>query len=447
MTDINYPTLNLFSYTLIKGLGFRSEQIPVDYQQFWEQIPEKIQLALTKLEHIEKLGDHINFHGKLDHYQIDGNYKYWLLEDTKAFLFDHSAKNPDVKTLTNCLPQLKKLLPHLPPTQLTLGQTWMISGWVTATKEEELEALAEQLYQNLFNQNWQYQRVGKFLRGTVFEVWRSAKLWGKPEENSHALIILYPDKETMEKAAQFYSNWRDLLCYRHKIWYAYDYSRQLKEQLQVDFNRVVPYWQRYSESNLEKRKLVLDQNLQSLTSYGINLNLLAIQNPGLTTNLDNYRNQLDRLKQKADKIAATELNFLTEFSDIAERQYQKQISQDLASFTPGLSVLQGVTDTIRGIVEIEQAQRDRQFQTFVGVAGMGIATASLVASVSGEVPSEIKQYPPIKTLISPLPLTDAVATSLVAIILSIIIGGVISFFTWIIIRMEYLRSRKLENRK
>ena len=443
MTDLIYPTLDLFSYTLIKGLGFTLDQIPVNYQQFWDKVPQHLQQSISKLDTIKHSDTQISFHGELENYQVDGTYKYWIIEDTKAFLFDHSATNPDVKELTNCLPKLKNLLPNLPLTELTLGQTWMISGLVNSSKDDELEQLAQKLYKDIFNQDGQPQRVGKLVRGTVFEVWNPTKL----DENIHVLIMLYPDEQAMRDAGKLYQNWRDLLCYRHKIRYAYTYSRKLKEQLQADFNRVVPHWQNCSQSDLGELKLALDTNLQSLASYGMNLNLLAIQNPGLITNLGNYQNHLKRLEDKANKMAATDLNFLNEFSELAERQYQKQIAQDLASFTPGLDVLKGITDTIRGIVEIEQAQRDRQFQEIVGVAGMGIAAASLVASVSGEVPSEMKQYPPINTLISPFHLTDAGATSLVALSLSIILGGVSSFFTWIIIRIGYLRSRHPHSKK
>lgn len=447
MSNLIYPTLDLFAYDLIKGLGINSPKIQEVHQQFWVRLPHHIKESLTQVYVLDRSDNQIKFGGKIEDYSVDGSYNCFSLGDTQAFLFDRSLTNQASQTLIDYLPKLKSLAPAFPSTDLTLGQTWMISGWISSTNSADLEVLAEKLYQDLIGQDWQHQQVGEFLGGTVFEVWRSPRIWDKPEENSHALIIFYPDQQKMEAAGKFYRDWLHLLCYRHKIWFSYAYSRQLKQQLQTDFNQVVPDLQNRYQYDLGKLKTALDNNLDTFSSYGTNLNLLAIQQQTITSNLYNYQSYLNRIEARAKKTAATDLNFLKEFSGTVEHQYQKQIAQDFASFSPGLGVLQGLTETIRGIVEVEQAQRDRNFQTLVGVAGTGIATASLIASVSGSVAGEIQKSPPIKTVIAPFHLTDAWATFFIALTLSIIAGGLVSLLTWIGIVLVYRGSRRPHSTK
>ena len=143
----------------------------------------------------------------------------------------------------------------------------MISGWVSSSQDDELENLAQTLYKTLVGQEWDHQRIGKFMGATVFEVWRSHKLSDKPKANSHTLIIFYTNDNQMEAAEKFYRYWLHLLCYRHKIWYAYTYSRQLKQELQNEFNKIIPSFPTPGRYDLNKLKRDLNNNRDILFRY------------------------------------------------------------------------------------------------------------------------------------------------------------------------------------
>ena len=80
---------------------------------------------------------------------------------------------------------------------------------------------------------------GKFLNADIFEVWQS-----QSSASDRVIIILFPDRSTLEKAAEFYTDWMGLFCYSHKITWAYHQSRSVKEALIGHYKKV--------ESNAEK---------------------------------------------------------------------------------------------------------------------------------------------------------------------------------------------------
>ena len=60
--------------------------------------------------------------------------------------------------------------------------------------------------------------------------------------------------------------------------------------------------------------------------------------------------------------------FLEKFSKIVKDKYQVQLQKDYLGLNPGLAILENLTATIRGMVEIKQAQRDRNLNTNIAIA-------------------------------------------------------------------------------
>ena len=85
-----------------------------------------------------------------------------------------------------------------------------------------------------------------------------------------------------------------------------------------------------------------------------------------------------------------DLKFLENFSTTVQEKYLLQALKDYDSLSPGLNLLEDLINSIRGVTELDQAQRDRNFQTAVGIVGIGLAIGASLASISG-------QFPPIKT--------------------------------------------------
>ena len=127
----------------------------------------------------------------------------------------------------------------------------------------------------------------------------------------------------------------------------------------------------------------------------------------------NYRNY-----EKQCKDIFQNEKFLEEFSKIVKDKYQVQLEKDYLSLNPGLAILENLTATIRGMVEIEQAQRDRQINTSIAIAGVGLATSQIASAVI------IAQQNPPKNV--PFYQTQAMWYSIGA-------GAIASFAFWIIL--------------
>lgn len=150
---------------------------------------------------------------------------------------------------------------------------------------------------------------------------------------------------------------------------------------------------------------------------------------------------MNSIETKATKLGTTDLTFLEAFSQTVEQHYQPQLEQDIASLTPSLGTLQGLTDTVRGIVEIEQAQRDRNFQNNIAIVGVGLGTASILASVPDV--ETITELPPVNAYITHWQLSKPQANFVVSLNVSIFAGVWVAIFTAIVIKIgERLRSKK-----
>jgi len=116
MINYSYLTLDLFAYTLIKGLGFDSSNILKPYQHFWQQLPDHVKASLSNVYDLTQFDDKLKFSGKLGDCLVDGSYQSFNLGDTQAFIFDRSANPKDTQISVNYLSQLKTLTPDFPTT-------------------------------------------------------------------------------------------------------------------------------------------------------------------------------------------------------------------------------------------------------------------------------------------------------------------------------------------
>ncbi len=420
MTNLKYLTLDLFAFNLVDALGLDKEKAQKKCDDFWQN---------NLLQYIENLPeyqlktepDKVKFSFKLDSDRIEGFYQRKKIEDGYNWLFDYSIIDQEISLdQTTNLAKIKQLIPNLPnpsqekilPEYILLGQTWMISSWLYAHPLEQynplphisgdidrqLQQFASKLYQDLCGKAWQHYHVGKFLGGTIFEVWCSGQKWDKIEDNSHAIIIFYNDKASFDQAGKFYDHWRHLLYCRHKILFAYQQSRNLKQSLKDYFSEVVVKLKSIRDNleiNCEEDWQIA---LKSCAKYAIDLNVLISQAKTIEVNLENYNRLLQVLETEGNKFAPTNLqHFQQEFNEVVINQYQKQIEKDYASFTPGLEILKNLVDTIRGMVEVEKIKSDRRIERTIAIGGIAIGTASVSASAISPFIETITQLP-LKTV-------------------------------------------------
>jgi hypothetical protein len=428
------PTLNLFSYTLKQGLGVGEPETRKTYRRFLaglsEQLHKKLNVSFTPEQkqkflalHQETVAD-LPFTGNLNNHQVKGRYRRWNVSDNYQLLFDGYVDDkyqPD--QVIKLIESLQYLIPQ-PPKLENIGKTWMLSGWLESGTDLEAAELAKQVYKCLFEKDGVSQGSGLFLGGKVAEFWGD-----KIEDHCQLLVILYPDEAACQEwARDFYVSWLDLLCFRHKIIWAYENSLQLKERLVSNYNQIVEM-RNTSRLNLKK----LREAMGKLSEFAIDLNYLELQHSTINVNLEKYEAKLAEIQAKARPT--DDLKFLQDFCDRAKEKYPKQIKKDIDNFRPCLEILQSLTDTIRGTVEIRKAEGDRAFQNIVGIVGVGLSTGGTVASASANYKTEIEANPAINTAINMLPIFEPGSGLRVIMGFSILSGVAASLLTWMIIAL------------
>ncbi|MBE9183885.1 hypothetical protein IQ270_03880 [Microcoleus sp. LEGE 07076] len=400
MLKLVAPTLNLFSYTLKQGLGVGEPETRKVYRRFLEglsaQLHKKLNVSFTAEQKQKFLALHektvadLPFTGNLNNHQVKGRYRRWNVSDNYQLLFDGYVDDkyqPD--QVIKLIESLQYLIPQ-PPKLENIGKTWMLSGWLESGTDLEAEELAKQVYKCLFAKDGVCQGSGEFLGGKVAEFWGD-----KIEDNLQLLVILYPDEAAFRECSNFYISWLDLLCYRHKIIWAYEKSLFLKERLVSNYNQIVEM-RNTSRLNLQK----LMDAMGKLSEFAIDLNYLELQYSTINVNLEKYEAKLAEIQAQARPT--DDLSFLQDFWDKAKQTYPKQIQKDIDNFRPCLEILRSLTDTIRGTVEIRKAESDRTFQNIVGIVGVGLSTGGTIASASANYKTEIEANPVINTAINTL---------------------------------------------
>ncbi|MEH2314416.1 MAG: hypothetical protein V7K35_24145 [Nostoc sp.] len=85
--------------------------------------------------------------------------------------------------------------------------------------------------------------------------------------------------------------------------------------------------------------------------------------------------------QQIHDITGENIKFLEIFSQRNCLFFQQQINADLGYFRHGSELLSKAIDSIRGIVEIEQAERDRSLERTIQVLGIAFGGGAIVSGV------------------------------------------------------------------
>jgi hypothetical protein len=143
--------------------------------------------------------------------------------------------------------------------------------------------------------NWKQdlEGQGSFLGASIFELSRyRLVIKESPEtptniqsiqENQHVIIILFPDKASADKLAEFYDDWMRLFHYRNKILWAYGQSRLLKQSIKNYFTAIEEETQSMNlneskEREFEEFRQALSRVQQRLNNYTIDLKRIELQN-------------------------------------------------------------------------------------------------------------------------------------------------------------------------
>jgi hypothetical protein len=452
MNDIIYPTLDLFLYDLRNGLGESQDEINQNQAYYQKKFPESIHQNLFQKdtyfedEYVLLTEPHI-FETISKPYSFQGYYYPVRLSDVYGLLLDCSVNNEIEAQPAACFKDLKiEVEQRINNQSATIGQTWMISGWLPQSDAKNPENIAKDCYQALMpDSDWKQdiEGQGMFLGATIFELSRyRLRIKESPEtptniqsiqENQHVIIILFPDQASADKLAEFYSYWMRLFEYRHKILWAYGQSRLLKQTIKNYFTAIEEDRQSINlkqpkEREFEKCRTTLIQVQNALNNYTIDLNRLEFQNRTIDINLSNYKKRLERIEEKA----GNKLEFFEKFTKVVTDKYQLQITKDAENLERSMKLLENTISAVRSRVEVAKAERDRNFQDAIAILGVGWSVASFLPS-----PDKLSENAndPVRIFLTHSPLPPAWVKPAIPLVYKVSVALVAAALAWLLIRL------------
>ncbi|WP_449419224.1 hypothetical protein [Phormidium nigroviride] len=297
-----------------------------------------------------------------------------------------------------------------------IGQTLLITAFLPRSKPDNPEKLrpdAEHLLKKLLTSCPEFYQAENFLNSYILE-------FSKPKKSLvRYLVLFYFDDSTSEQLEKIYWDLPELFLYYHKITHVYQMSRQsadeidllIREQIEAQLpsfsNQDSKQSQLSEPLNLEQLKTTLKNLLKTAPKYTLKFRELEDALNSININTRNYQRTLKRLQAKAND----NLDFFGRFAERESQTFQLQIQADLNYSKPGSQLLDQAISSIRGLVEIDQAEsdrnaearekdrdrvlqqtlqdnekkekdRDRQLQNTIAIVGVGIGFAGVGATAS-----------------------------------------------------------------
>lgn len=450
---LQYTTLDLFLYDLADSIDWQDSEIEASRLNFWQKVYGKDidnarlnQLASmenSSSNYIELLSDG-NTCRLLFESPLNGYYYPVRLGDTYVLQIDYSGKfssiDPDWESLSTLerLPKIKEvILEKTNNIPATLGKNWLLWGQLTSDSLD-VETIAIDCSRVTFSaEKLDFKRTGRYQNASVFEF----KTYDNtPDDLSHSqycLIILFDPTQTKEEIKRAINGiCRDLIylfCYRNKILWVYENSRQLKQALKKTLPTVQRLIDSISRSIATSRADLkqLQQNLADALSishaYQTNLSYLQENLNNLEINTENYRK---RLKIMTQKDANADLQFLTNFYEFARAKYITQIQSDIGSLDAGNQPLNNTISTIQGIIEIEKTKNERTLNKTIAIVSAGIGTAGISATTFSKSQEIVIAWLPLAPK-QPIPVSYYWYSFALAFSLSVVIGVFFAFLMFL----------------
>lgn len=156
-------------------------------------------------------------------------------------------------------------------------------------------------------------------------------------------------------------------------------ARAIKWLRSLDYKKLERFYQ-FSFSQLsegDSSRIVLEAYLQSIENNQDKL----------------FDHPLGKI---SSEYQSSNLSCLKEFSqsEIYAKKYLRQAETDYANLIPGLTVAQNLSDTLQGIIQLEQTKSDRKLDNTIALVGVGLAISGLTASVATQyLPKPQQTYP------------------------------------------------------
>jgi hypothetical protein len=415
------PNIHLFAFQLYKGANVDPTSLQADEIQLWQSADKIVHTTLHQDLHlsqridIQKEPDNLRVdllkdsEVKDDNYAVDTEGK--ISFDTQQVVikgFAHPLRLSDSYALWLNLRRPEKeddgtptedvdiaLLSKLNPkncftlekNKFFLGQTLLITAWLTGAKDEKyLYQIAQECLEAVFpnaSQRPPFHRQGELFGSPIFEY----GLFSQLTNYQHVLIWLFRDSKADENFNLCYQQLLDLFFFRAKVVKAYQDTRIIYHLFASAYKETEDAIDKLP--NTGKNYEVTTSELKELKNKLKELPKLTLRYTFLLRDLHDYQNTIainesnysEKLQQISGIIENGELAFFKTFSQDNSPFFQKQIQADLGYFRHGSTLLEQAISSIRGIVEIEQAERDRSLENTIQIVGVGLGAGAIVSGV------------------------------------------------------------------
>ena len=526
MAEIIYsPQIYLFAFHLFKTPNARNRK-DLNKELLWDKchnlifkkfyINEKLDLKDNKSNHKKfnllnssdiNLPIKTTIHHENEAFELEGVVYPLQLYDSYGLGFSLGFPDPEpqklqatrIKTKVSILEKFNPNYCLLPDyIESNLGQTLIITAWLDEEQQQldqkSLKDLADECLAKFVvlppEQRPLFNQEGELFGSPIFEygVIQSKEVY------RHILVWFFKDTQTFDSFGQCYDLLLDLFFYRNKVIsefqnsrYTYDIIYKKYEDIEQSVGKI---FQDLSPGNflsiedLKSLKIALKKLIEESVEYAVILGDLKLRLNNTVIHTGNYKTTLKFIRKDLKLTKEEDLVFLEQFSNEYCRTFQEQIQADLSFFVQGSSLLETAIESIRGIVEIDQAERDRereenekkrereqvqrdrereeneklrereqaqrdrkreeneklrerQLQMSIFAAGSAVTVGGIIASSSGQVPSK---YP----LKSPL---DKTATSIHPFTWFVLGSIVSAFFSgWVAWNLVKSIQKRSENR-
>ncbi|UNU23837.1 hypothetical protein [Microcoleus vaginatus] len=300
-----------------------------------------------------------------DNQKLDGFIYALRLQDTYTADLTFYYKNVTIKVgdLTRLNPE-GCLLPNA--IQPSLGQTLLLyaAPAVYNTYRKLADESVKAFVQDKQPASVDFRAEGKLFGSPIFE-YDSRE--DDARQRCHILVWLQDNPQTLKSATPaFYSYLMNLLCSRAKIVFVYVEARKKYRQAQQIVGELEKKIRELraieSEQNrevkLQKLKELLAEVHTKMWDFAQQVRYLQEDRNTIDTNAENYGEALARIKGLC--ISGDNLDFWQRFLDLAEDKYRRQIEIDLNYLIASQNLFQQSISTVRGMVEIEQVELDRE---------------------------------------------------------------------------------------
>ncbi len=320
-------------------------------------------------------------------FKINANLQPFLLNDTYAA---DLTLSPESANISIDVPQLQHFNPNsLLPSfiQASLGQTLWIYGEVDPS--ERCDTLAEKFATALVagtNLNPVEINQDKLFGSLLFEYQAdNTNEPDNPAKRCHIIIVINNNQSTTIRLAEKAYDWlRNLLCYYHKILFIAHEARQRYQEARAIYSYLEKNIQEFNkllsqpQTQLSDFKEILTEIPQKSFDYTRCLQDLQTHHTAIHTNITNYGVCLDKITAIG---AGNSPKFWQDFLNNDCKKFQEQIQTDINYLSPAQDLFDRLVNTIRAIVETQQAQSDRSLERTIQVLGIGFGGGAIISGV------------------------------------------------------------------